>query len=443
MNNLIKILPDEQFQNRITLSSRLVGQERKITYVRFGSRCCEVSVYVSPELAKNEALLSSNVIRALQVPLQPLYMLKIRQYEMEFGPYIGLLAFRKKANLDEYISNLTNYLYDYQSIGGAVLAFSAEGVDTEKQLIDGYIYNPDLNEWEQGLYPFPASLFKRAGMRKSLRDHFHSLLGQRIFNSYIFNKWEMHTWLSNFETTKPYLPETILYETAKDALWFLKTYNEAFIKPISGSQGEGILTAKKIGNHYVFKFREEGNIQKKIIETQEEAMAFMKRLLRKDAYIIQQPLSLLKHEDRVIDFRMLLVKDQNGKWEDFNLITRFGKSGSYVSNISDGGSAELAMSTFTGIFSLSAERAYKFRQEIAQVCIDAALNLEKCGIHVGNLGIDVAIDQDFKIWIIEINNKDPNHTISIDANDRQTFYQIKKANMLYAKFLAGFGEEQV
>ena len=42
------------------------------------------------------------------------------------------------------------------------------------------------------------------------------------------------------------------------------------------------------------------------------------------------------------------------------------------------------------------------------------------------------------IWIIEVNNKDPNHTILLDAKDRQQLYSIKRANMLYAKRLAGF-----
>lgn len=442
MSNLIRIIPDDAYANRITLSSQAIGRERKITYIRFGHKCCEATVHCSSELQRHELLLSANIIEQLQLPLQPRYQLKITDYEITVGPYIGLLAFRKKLHLDNSVSVLSNYLYDYESIGGAILAFSAEGVDMEKQVIEGYVYNPDLQQWDHGFYPYPKSLFKRAGMNKSLRDHFHSILGENIFNSYIFNKWEMHSWLQEFETSKPFLPDTILYETADDVLWFLKTYKEAYIKPIYGSQGAGIIKAEKIGNNFVFAYKEANVMQKKIIETSKEAKAFIKEKLKKKGYIIQQSLTLLKHGDSVIDFRMLLVKDQHGNWKDYSLITRYGKSGNYVSNISDGGKAELAVNTLRNELELSEEEVYTIRKQIARVCIDAARNIEKCGVHVGNLGIDIALDENLAIWIIEINNKDPNHTISIDAKDKQTFYQIKKANMQYAKFLAGFGDEK-
>ena len=89
---------------------------------------------------------------------------------------------------------LSNYLYDYDRIGGAIVAFSLEGMDPLKHTIEGYMFNPDTKEWEQGVYSYPAAVFKTIYLNKSWRNHFQTIFGNRLFNSYVFNKWEMYKW---------------------------------------------------------------------------------------------------------------------------------------------------------------------------------------------------------------------------------------------------------
>ncbi len=439
MRDLIQVIPDDMSKNKLIVHESLI--QRKVTYLRFGQRCFEVEVCVSDDINKDEILLSTNVIEALRLPLEPLYDCKITSYEVNLGPYIGLLAYRKLDNLHENVSILSNYLYDYSEIGGAVVAFTADSVDQDSQRIEGYVYDPHEKKWEHGLFGYPSVIFKRAGMSRRLRNHFHSIIGHRIFNSYIFDKWEMYEWLSEFSSTSGYLPETILYEEPQDVTSFLDMYSEAFIKPIAGSQGVGIMRAEKKDSHYIFHFREDSQKRKEVCSSEKEAKAFIKNTCKQKRFIVQSAIRMLKSQDRVIDFRMLLVKDERGYWQDSNLITRYGTKGNYVSNISDGGNAELAVDTFRHLLAMPEEKLYQLRKKISEVGITAAKNLEKQGIHLGNLGIDIAIDEDMNIWIIEINNKDPNHTISNDAKDRQTFYAVKRSNMLYAKYLAGFGKE--
>jgi hypothetical protein len=75
--------------------------------------------------------------------------------------------------------------------------------------------------------------------------------------------------------------------------------------------------------------------------------------------------------------------------------------------------------------------------------LEVVQNIEQCGVHCGNLGIDIAVDNQKKMWIIEVNNLNPSPLFALDINDRPLFYQIKLMNMLYAKRLAGFPEEIV
>lgn len=444
MRERVNVLPDHRYKNRLTLNrdvlQRMGCAQMTITFIRFGHDCCEVELDGSTEIEEDEMLLSHQIISQLNLPLEPVYELKFNQYELILGPFIGILVSRKKEFLDESVSVLSNYLYDYEQIGGAIIAFAAESIDMQERKIDGYLYNPKHQKWEPGQYDYPSAIFKRAGFSKTLREHFHAILGDKIFNSYMFNKWEMHDWLSSFSEIRPFLPETILYKSDKDVIWFLDQFGQAFIKPIYGSQGMGIIHAEQVEQRrYVFRFKEAGQSQTLYFTSVREVRQFIRERLKPSSFIIQQALSLLKETDKVIDFRMLLVKNAEGEWEDFGLITRIGKSGHFVSNISDGGLAEKGEETFRRVLGYSEAEAFQLRHHISKLAIDAAQCLEQCGIHLGNLGFDLSLDQDKRLWIIEINNKDPNHTIAIDAHDRQMFYRVKRANMMYAKKLAGFG----
>lgn len=442
MDQRYKIIPDYTRDELITLNpniiSKTVIKNRKIAYVQFGIKCCEVKVAVSGELETDEILLSHEIIDELKIPAFLSYEIAFNKNNIIFGPYIGMLTEKKEETLKQIIDNLKSYVYGYEKIGGAVLIFSEEGVDMDSQLIRGFLFNPESENFEEGIFPYPASIFKRTGIRKKLRNHFHSLLGDAIFNNYIFNKWESHQWLSCFEAVKEYLPDTVLYKHPIDVRKFLKQHKSAYIKPIYGSQGMGILKIDTIGDQFMLHYSKKDDNSEQYINIQREFNEFLRRNLRSEKYIIQRTLTLTSSEERTIDFRLILVKDGNGQWNDIGLIARHGVKGNITSNVSTGGSAEKAEITFKNVFHLSDDEASNLRNKMSIIGKEAALGLEKSGISCGNLGIDMAIDVEGHIWIIEINNINPNHTIAIDAKDRQMFYHARLLNMLYAKRLAGF-----
>lgn len=219
------------------LAQKMGIENRKIAYVRFGIKSYEVKINISFDTEQDEILLSQDVVEYLRIPLCARYEVILDKGEIIIGPFIGMLAEKSEKKLKEIVNNLKSYVYGYGEIGGVVLIFSAEGIDQTSQTIRGFIFNPVTDSFEEGTYCYPASIFKRTGMVKELRDHFHSLLGDTLFNNYIFNKWEAHQWLNNFDTVKQHLPYTILYEAPKDVREFLNDYDTAYVKPIYGSQG--------------------------------------------------------------------------------------------------------------------------------------------------------------------------------------------------------------
>jgi len=67
--------------------------------------------------------------------------------------------------------------------------------------------------------------------------------------------------------------------------------------------------------------------------------------------------------------------------------------------------------------------------------------MEGSGGHYGNLGIDMTIDRLRRIWILEANRRNPDHSIAVDAGNVDMYRRCLLANLLYCKRLSGFIEE--
>ena len=288
------------------------------------------------------------------------------------------------------------------------------------------------------MYPYPAALFKRTGLNRRLRNHMHKIIGNAIFNEYVLDKRETYDWLSAFIDIKPHIPETKVYNHVGDLRKYLNLFSRVYIKPIVGSQGVGIVEISKENEGFLVSFVEDNYIKKIKFQNESALCKYLDGLLTKGKVIIQRGVELVHTEGRKNDFRLLILKNNKGIWEDYGMIVRHGVKGSIISNISGGGVAEKGDSFLRNSLNLNEDNAYQLRKQISNLAIKVGEAIDLCGVNCGNLGIDMGIDDKGHIWIIEVNNKDPNHTIALDANEKNMFYSIKKANMLYAKRLAGF-----
>ncbi|MES9740150.1 hypothetical protein ABWK46_22905 [Peribacillus frigoritolerans] len=167
---------------------------RKRWFLRFGIQALEIKLRTSSSLEENELKISVDVIENLRIPLNCRFEIRRENNEILLGPYIGILTASKKSSLDESVQYLSNYLYDYDHIGGAALAFSLESINPIENTIEGYLYNSEMKKWEPGVFAYPASVFKIIFLNKYWRNHFQTVFGRRFFNSYVFNKWEMYKW---------------------------------------------------------------------------------------------------------------------------------------------------------------------------------------------------------------------------------------------------------
>lgn len=427
-------------QNKI---AKQLSAESYLTF-KFGLKSCKVKVKLSNSLNENNLLVSEHVLKLLKIPHTSKYSIRLQTNELIIGPYIGILAELTNQKLAILLPTLTSFLKYYNTIGGTIIAFSLEGINSAKQEITGYIFNPKTNKWVHGTYFYPSSILSitEASLTdkwtefKEKMNHFEKSIGHTVFNYPSFSKWEMHEFLKH--RFRHVLPETFKYQNIKEVKMLVQKHKSIYIKPINGRLGRFIYKVNKTSSGYIVKYRNKKKVAEKRFATENALLDFFKQKLIPGEYLLQEALPLVQHNNSVIDFRVMLARNRSGSWEECGFFSRYGAKGSAISNITAGGRAEAAELTLKKVWHLEEAEINRLKHKIINLCKDVLQVIEKRGFHCGNIGVDIAIDKNRNIWIIEINNQNPDPYIAIFAKRNSYFYKTRHLNMLYAKKLAGF-----
>ncbi|WP_226665447.1 YheC/YheD family protein [Metabacillus litoralis] len=409
----------------------------------FGETTVTIQIQRTPGVKNNEIHLSEELINHFRIPLYCDYEISFYQNTMVLGPYIGIIADLTKKGLIRRLSDLDSYVKYYEKIGGSIAAFSLDSVNVENERIsEGFIYNPQIQEWICTKdIPLPSSLFNKCKVERNKQWEFlSSYYKANICNFPTFDKWEMYKWFSTDPTLKEFLPKTLLCKTPKDILQFLRRYKNAYLKPIGGTFAKGIVGLSYSNQGVKIKYEVKRKTITQTYYQKREFISFLKRLLRKNEYLIQESLNLISANQRVVDFRFIYFKNQEREWENGGLFARFGKQGSSVSNLTSGGKPQLGEKALIELLQ-SEELADHLYEKMLLISEKAANKLEQHLITCGNLGFDFGIDENHKLWIIEINNEDPDHRIATVCKRKDLMYYARLQNMLYTKALANFHEK--
>jgi glutathione synthase/RimK-type ligase-like ATP-grasp enzyme len=412
---------------------------RKFAWIRFGNNRQYVQIVLDRENAPEHLGLSPDLIKALSLPDYPVYEVAYAADQLIIGPYIGLLAVREEQRLTgRRLRKMTACLKEYAGLHGAVVVFALDQVDRKRCRIEGYCYNPATNSWQKGVFPYPAAICRSIGLSPEWKNHFGAVIGDTMFNSSFFSKWQMHQWFSEVPEVGCHLPNTVLYNSPQDALAMLERFAKVYIKPILGLQGRGILRMSKEDQRIIASYRE-GKVNQTIVFAHPgQAGEYLRGRLRPGKYLIQQGIDLLQYEEGVLDFRCVVQKNQANCWICQAIIGRVGESRSVVSNISNGGSAFTIDEILPKVILAAEEHIRELINEIATLAVVVCNKLGEFGVNCGSLGLDIGIDTEERLWLFEINNRDPDPGIALDINDRQLYQKIMAGPLYYAKYLAGF-----
>jgi hypothetical protein len=353
--------------------------------------------------------------------------------DIYLGPVVGMLvntSFMRSLGKRKIPVTAIEHLQEAAPYTSSLCyCFSIKGVDWKNKRIKGYTFIPGANKWEARWFPMPYIIYDRGvnftveqkPIVKAIREKFKSDPEIRFINTRgTLGKWPLYNSLYKYPEVRSYLPETILYTSFDDVISMLKKHKFIFIKSSTGSRGEEVLSIKLVDNKYRIDYYDDKLKIKTLndingVKEHIEKFVEEKRALGRVKFIIQQGIKLLKYKGHRMDIRIHIVKNGEGKWQATNYYGIYSKGNSTITNFCVGGDFNLYENLYPEIKEQHPKITIPTQEEIGQITVKVATFIEKAFGPMGEIGMDMAIDENGRVWFFEGNARpDKYRTPGID-----------------------------
>lgn len=424
MTNYLKIqlLPfenneDDERTPLIIISTDLMKQTytnnpQKIT-LKSGQNTIDCFFKLSSTESKQCIYCSKVIFEKLFLPESPtdLYVkINLNDHIWEFGPFIGIVTDQIKnkhfGTIDTFIKELHSYAKQKN-----FFLYVFNYPNFHKDYVDGHWFKVADSSWETLKLPTPHVIHNRIHSRLNEKSNEAQLFFKQLeaanipcFNERFLNKWEIYKILSSHDHLLPYIPETKLLNGRASIEEMANIHDALFLKPVQGSQGKNIFRIKEAEEGFSLDYTTfSGEVAKQYPSIQ-TLYSVIRPQLKKQRYIIQQGLKLLTYDERPLDFRLLCHRKNENLWVVTSSLARVSSKTEFVSNIARGGEIFKVNTILMNHF--EKKLANQIRQLLYEIAIEIATSIHQNAIGVyGELGIDLAIDENGKPWIIEVNTK--------------------------------------
>ena len=172
------------------------------------------------------------------------------------------------------------------------------------------------------------------------------------------------------------------------------------MKPLNGTLSRGLFKVIKLEEGYGLKHKQGEDMLS--FSTSEEAAKYInEEVIRKYRYIIQQAINPLRVKGRHMDFRVIMQKNETLDWQCTGIIALIGSRGDICSNWV----VQLTLKISYMINLISLNSRYLSLREKFRACKLVCEALESPEENYGDLGFDVVVDEEFKIWVLEANKR--------------------------------------
>lgn len=280
----------------------------------------------------------------------------------------------------------------------SLIFFSNNGIDFEKRLVRGKMYIG--GKWLTFTKSFPEVIINDVRSPKKKRTETEKKLREMIpFTTFsIPSKSKVYDRILTHDKYKTLvIPSTELYyESQVDQL--LQKFGNIVVKPTAGRQGKGIYFIQKQENAYLVKKHTE---EKKMNEP--GFSQFLQSIIKEKRHILQPYINCRTFHGEPYDFRVHVQRDMEAKWVVTKIYPRIGNTNSILSNISRGGRTEDIERFLLNEFPDVSTELLEILEETALELAEFINNSYK--FMFDELGIDLAIDSNMKMWLYEINSR--------------------------------------
>ncbi|QIQ33364.1 hypothetical protein DER53_11780 [Parageobacillus toebii NBRC 107807] len=134
----------------------------------------------------------------------------------------------------------------------------------------------------------------------------------------------------------------------------------------------------------------------------------------------------------------LCKKNSSKHWNCSGIIARLGNRTEITANFDRSGIFLTGKEALRKVFQMNEREVFLKEQEMIDLCVSACKTFDQCGGNYADLGIDLIIDENLKVWLIEIHPLYDHQLPLYSIKDRQMYLKVVTAPFEYAKSLAGF-----
>lgn len=318
--------------------------------------------------------------------------------------------------------------------------FSSNDVDFRKNIVRGTYYVDKKGIWRKKNFSFPDVLYDRGGggdknsiiIRKKLKK-----IGTKKINAqHFFNKWDLYKKLKKVNEIRPYLPVTVKGFHSNLLPKLLESNDNVYIKACRGSLGKTVIRLERLGQEgYQFKYFKRGKViveeAKNIRELSDKLSSFFKN----KEVIMQQAIELPVINNSIVDMRSEVQRNEKGKIEISGITVRIGRPNSPIASNTENSQYYPFETFFKKHLNYSLEEISELEKKIARFLYKVYQSVELSYGKFGDIGIDFALDNKGKLWLIECNAKSAKVAL-YKANEHKNIRKAFLNILLYAKYIS-------
>lgn len=327
-----------------------------------------------------------------------------------------------------YRKNPTNVrkAYPYAAVakmeGIPFYYFSFNNVDFKNMKINGWVYNH--GEWAQRVMEFPTVIINSCNPKtKKQSEIMKKLKKYAVFTSYpVGNKIKVYKKVLKAKEFSNYLIPSTKLNKPDQTISFLNEHSKAVLKPLTGNQGKNVLFIEKLNISEQYKLMD-GQFIKEF--NQKEMEVFIGRLILEQEYLLQPFIECRTKAGLTYDFRLHVQKNGRGMWEITLIYPRISGNSKLISNISSGGYRGDLEPFLIEEFGEESER---IKVALENFALSFSAHFDTLYEHsFDELGIDVGIDREQRLWIFEVNWR---------PGCKHREFEVARRLIPYCKFLA-------